>query len=103
MRITTISSSFASTVVASATDRVAFAGIAVRSFLHLTSMREFLGYWLERCQSEFAVGWDQHGYHPIGNQQPGNKPGLLPRHGISALVLCPAPSRVATVRANRQG
>ncbi len=103
MRITTISSSFASTVVASATNCAAFAGIAVRSFLHLASMRESLGYWLERCQSEIAGGWDQHGHHPIGDLKPGNKPGLLPRYGISALVLCPAPSRVATVRANRQG
>lgn len=103
MRTTTISSSFASITVASAAVRGAFAGIAVRTFLHLTSMREYLGYWLERCQTEFASDWGQHGHQSHGKQQPGNKPGLLPRHGILALVLCPAPSRVVKVRANRQG
>jgi hypothetical protein len=103
MRITTISSSFASTVVAVATDCVAFAGIAVRSFLHLTSMHEPLGCWLERCQSQIARRWNQSGFNPVGDLNPGYKPGLLPRYGISTPVLCPVPSRTVAGRATRRG
>lgn len=104
MRITTISSSFASTVVVVvATACVAFAGIAVRSFLHRTSMRDCLGYWLELCQSGSDAGCDQHGQHFSGYGMSGYKPGLLLRYGISALALCPAPSRMVAVRTNWQG
>ncbi len=103
MRISTISSSFATVVNSIATDCVALAGFAVRALLHLTSSREYTGYWLELCQSEIARGCDQHGRHHGGNQMPGYKTGLLPLFGISALVVCPAPSRMATVRATRQG
>lgn len=104
MRNTTISSSFASTIVAAAIDCVALTGAAVRTFLQLTSMRESRGYWLERCQSLFAGQADHHhGLQAIGKHWPGCKPGQLPRVGNSTLVLCPAPAWVVTSRVNRQG
>lgn len=103
MRNTFISSSFTSALVNLVAHRVVLAGMAVRTLLLLTSSRDSRGYWLERYQSEIARGWDQHGRHPIGNLQPGFKPGLLPHFGNSALVLCPAPAAIATVRASRQG
>ncbi|MEZ6133274.1 MAG: hypothetical protein R3C53_00045 [Pirellulaceae bacterium] len=104
MRITTISSSIAS-VVARVIAEVA--GSAVRTFLHLTHMREHmlldLGYWLEPCQPGFTCG-NQQSFH--SNPLPGKQPGLLRLLGISALAVCPAPYaaasavRLATVRAN---
>lgn len=103
MRNTFISSSFASALVNLVAHRVVLAGMAVRTLLHLTSSRDPMGCWLERYQSEIVRGWDQHGRHPIGNLQPSFKLGLLPYFGNSALVLCPAPAAIATVRANRQG
>ena len=103
MRNTLISSSFASALVNFVAHRVVLAGMVVRTLLHLTSSRETMGYWLERYQSEIVRGWYQHGHHPVGNLQPGFKPGLLPYFGNSALVLCPAPAAIATVRASRQG
>ena len=103
MRISTISSSFATAVITVATVSVTLAGIAVRTFLHLTNMRESMGYWLELCQSEFARGWEQPGFHRWGNAKPGHKPGLFPLYGIAQLAVCPAPSRLADVRVNRHG
>jgi len=103
MRNTFISSSFASALVNSVAHRVVLVGMAVRTLLHLTSSRDPMGCWLERYQSEIVRGWDQLGRHPIGNPQPGFKPGLLPHFGNSALALCPAPTAIATVRASRQG
>lgn len=102
MRNTFIFSSFASALVNLVTHCVVLAGMAVRTLLHLTSSREPMGCWLERYQSETVRGWDQHGHHPIGDLQPGFKPGLLPHFGNSALVLCPAPAATAAVRAIRQ-
>ncbi len=104
MRKSSISSSFATAVATVVVDCAAFAGIALRTFLHLTSMRESMGYWLERYQStEVAGGWDRHGRLPIGNLKPGFKPGHCPQYCISVLAVCPATSRLAAVRANRQG
>lgn len=103
MRNTTISSSFASAVVSLVAHRVVLAGMAVRTFLQLTSSRQPMGYWLERYQSDIAGGRDHHGHHPIGNLKAGFKPGLLPHFGNSALAFCPAPAAIAAVRANRQG
>ncbi len=104
MRNTSISSSFATVVSTRVVDCAAFAGVVLRTFLQLTSMREHLGYWLEQCQSsEIAGGWDQHGHHAIGSLKPGYKPGLRLHYGISALAVCPAPSRLVAVRSNRQG
>ena len=51
MRNFTISNLFAS-VVTRVIDVVAVAGIATRSFLHLTSMREHMGNRFEQCQAE---------------------------------------------------
>lgn len=93
MRNTTISSSIAS-VVCRVIASVAVAGIAVRTFLHLTLMREHMGYWRELCQPGFDFGGNQRGYCG-SNPMPGSKPGLLRRFGISAPL--------ALVRANRQG
>ncbi len=96
MRISTISSSFASVVIR-VIDCVAVAGIAVRTFLHLTSTREPMGYWLEPCQPGFTLG----GYHPMGNPRPGYKqPGPLRLLGISVPAVCPAP-QAAMAAANR--
>lgn len=103
MRIPSISSSFATVVSTIVVDCATFAGIALRAFLHLTSMREPMGYWLEQCQmSENAGGWDQSGHQLIGNLNPGCKPGHHRHYGILALAVCPVPSRLA-IRANRQG
>ncbi len=99
----TISSSTASALATMAVASVASVGGAVRKFLHLTDMREPLGYWLERCQSEIARGWHPTGVQSIGHLQSGNKPGLLPRFGRPALVLCPAPTRLGINRESRQG
>lgn len=102
MRNTTISSSFASSVTQVAVDCVAIAGIAVRTFLHLTYMRESMGYWRELCQSEIARRSERQHYHG-GNLKPGNKPGPLPHFGTPALAVCPAPFRLAAVRQTQQG
>ncbi len=102
MRNSTISSSIAS-VANRVIDCVAVvAGSAVRRFLHLTLHREQMGYWLEPCQSgfDFAEGMR---LVRLGNPQPGSKPGLQRRFGIVALAVCPAPSRLTSVRTTRQG
>jgi hypothetical protein len=103
MRLSTILSSFASSIVTSVIDCVAAAGFAVRGHLYVTHMRERHGYWLELCQPEFASSSDQYGRYLLGNLNPGKHPGLLRFHGISSLAVCPAPSRLTSVRANRQG
>ena len=100
---TTISSSIASALAPVAVASVASVGGAVRTFLHLTSMREPLGYWLKRCQSEIARGWHPSGVQSISHLQFGDKPGLLPRFGRPALDLCPAPTRLDINREPRQG
>lgn len=102
MRNTTISSSIAS-VVCRVIASVAVAGIAVRTFLHLTFMREHLGYWRELGQPGSDFGGNQQGYFHPSNPMSGSKPGLLRHFGISAPAYCPSPSRLASVRANRQG
>ena len=110
MRFTTISSSIASVV-----SRVIgfVAGSAVRTFLHLTQMREHLlmemGYWLEPCQPGFTSDKDHSCLIRFGNQQPGKRPALLRLLGISAPVVCLAPSaaasavRLDSVRTQRLG
>ena len=107
MRITSISSTIVS-VVSRVIDSVVFAGRAVRTFLHLTHMREHMGYWLEPCQSGFASAGDRLGLQQPGNPKPGKQPGLLRLIGITAPAVCPAPSaaaaaRLASVRAHDRG
>lgn len=110
MRFTTISSSIASVV----TRVIGFvAGSAVRSFLHLTQLREHLlmdvGYWLEPCQPGFTNDKDSTCLNHFGNPQPGKRPGLLRLLGISAPVVCLAASaaasavRLDSVRTQRLG
>lgn len=101
MRNTTISRSFVSAVATVVVNRVAVAGMAVRSYLRGTSSHTTMGYWLEHCQADIARGWDQSGRHPQGSLKAGLKSGFLPRFGQAALVLCPAPVAVATARAYR--
>lgn len=101
MRNTIISSSIAS-VVSRVIDSIAVAGSAVRTILRLTFMRERAGYWLEPCQPEFALACNHLGYQ-LGKLKPGIKPGHLGQFGILAHAAYPAASRLASVRANRQG
>jgi len=115
MRFTSISSSIASVV-----SRVIgfVAGGAVRTFLHLTQMREHLlldlgfgdmGYWLEPCQPGLTYGKDMQCLSRLGNLQPGKRSGLLRLLGITAPVVCLAPSaaasavRLDSVRSQRLG
>lgn len=120
MRFTSISSSIASVV-----SRVIgfVAGGAVRTFLHLTQMREHLlldlgfgdmgfgdmGYWLEPCQPGLTYGKDMQCLSRLGNPQPGKPSGLLRLLGITAPVVCLAPSaaasavRLDSVRSQRLG
>ena len=103
MRLSTILSSFASSVITRVIDCVAAAGLAVRGLLPVANMCERQGYWLELCQPEFASGSDHYGPCHFGNLNPGKHPGLLRFYGITPLAVCPAPSRLTSVRANRQG
>ena len=100
MRNTTITSSIAS-VVRPVADALTVAGIAAHSFLHLTFLREHMGYWLELCQSGFDYVGGKH--RRLGNPQPGGRPGMQRRLGISQLAVCPAPSRLASVKENLPG
>ena len=101
MRSSTITSSIAS-VANHMIGSVAVAGKAVRTFLRLTTLREHTGYWLEPCQSGFDYAGGMR-LDRLGNPLPGNKPGMQRRFGIAALAVCPAPSRLASVRTTRQG
>jgi hypothetical protein len=115
MRFTSISSSIASVV-----NRVIgfVAGAAVRTFLHLTQMREHLlldlgfgdmRYWLEPCQPGFTNDRDIQCLSRLGNPQPGKRPSLLRLLGITAPVVCLTPSaaasaaRLDSVRSQRLG
>lgn len=105
MRNTSISSSIAS-VVNRVIASVAAAGIAVRTVLHLTFMREHMGYWLEPCQPGFAFSYDQRG-RDLGNPQSGYKSGelrhcLLGQNGNLAPAFCTTPTRLASARAIAQ-
>ena len=102
MRITTITSSIAS-VVSRVIDVVASAG-AVRTFLHLTLMREHLGSWQAPCQFEFAYASNCSGY-PRANPMPG-KPGgecRLRHSDMYAPTVCTTQTRLTSVRATRCG
>jgi hypothetical protein len=103
MRIISISSSIASAVAACVAVCVAFAGIAVRTFLHLTTMREPMGYWQEPCQSEFSRRSDLNSQSALRELKPSNHAWLLPHGGIATLAVCPAPTRLAAVRDSRRG
>lgn len=108
MRISTISSSFAS-VVARVIKAVAVAGNAVRTFLHLTRTRdlrtsEVLGYWQEPCQqSRFTYMSGPLGHPHIGSPGLGLKPELLRLLGMKQLAVCPAPSRLVFDQFSRRG
>ena len=102
MRYTTISSSIAS-VVRRVIDTVAIAG-AVRTMLHLTLMREHMGYCLEPCRPGFAFA-GSYCSCPIANPQPGKPGGKRPSGHFDtlALAVCTTPSRLTFVRAKRRG
>ncbi|QDV27249.1 hypothetical protein [Aureliella helgolandensis] len=108
MRITTISSAVVS-VVAPVAHYVTVAGIAVRAFVRLVSMRGLyafgeLGKRLEDCHSWFASVDYQSG-SPYGWQiGSGAKPGLFQKLlGKPQLALCPAPRRLAPAESSDRG
>lgn len=106
MRNFTISNLFAS-VVTRVIDVVAVAGIATRSFLHLTSMRERMGNRFEQCQAEL-LGQLLPAYLLLGSLLPGNKrpamlqPAYAMAYGNAAQTVCPAP-RLSQARASWRG
>ena len=104
MRITTISSFIASPVAAVvAVACVAFAGIAVRPFLHLTHMRKRMGYWRQRCLSGITDREGPQGQLPLGLPLHGLGLGLVPVRATTSLALCRVPNPPARARANRRG
>jgi len=106
MRNFSISNLFAS-VVTRVIDVVAVAGIATRSFLHLTSMRGYMGNRFEQCQQETLGQLLQAGLL-LGNLLPGNKrlallqPAYALAYGNAAQTVCPAP-RLSQSRASWRG
>ncbi len=88
MRKSVIVSSI-STVISRVAGNVSVAGLALRSFLDLTNMRDPWGHWQERYPT---IGF------ALVNPNPGSK---CPR-GISALAVYPA-YRALAVRASSRG
>ena len=105
MRNFSISNLFAS-LVTRVIDVVAVAGIATRSFLQLTSMREHMGNRFEQCQVE-TLGELQANLL-LGRLLPGNKrlallqPAYALAYGNAAQAVCPAP-RLSQARASWRG
>jgi hypothetical protein len=100
MRKSTISSSSA-TLIARVIDVLAAAGLALRSFLHLTSMREHLGYRFEQRRPGNEWGNCLTISYP-GNKRPVLQPAFVLASGITAQIVCPTP-RLSQTRANWQG
>lgn len=100
MRKSTISSSSA-TLIACAINVMAVAGVALRSFLRLTSTRERLGYRFEQHMPGSDWGNLLRTSQP-GNKRPLQQPALALAHGITAQIVCPTP-RLSQARTYWQG
>lgn len=102
MRNFTISNLFAS-VVTRVIDVLAVAGIGARSFLHLTSMREHMGYRLEHCQTGLLWSELLLSSLQMGSKRPElQRPAFALAYGIAAQTVCPAP-RLSQARASWRG
>jgi hypothetical protein len=96
MRNSTISS-LSVALIARVIDVLAAAGVALRSFLNLTSMREHMGYRFEQRLPGNA--WDHHlNISHSGNKRPMLQPALVLAHGITAQIVCSTP-RLSQTRA----
>lgn len=103
MRNTTISNSIA-TVVCRVIVSVVVAAV-VRTFLHLTPVREPMGYWQRRKQPSFALAGGL-AFHRAGNTDPSQQlgRGCHSWHaGVPAFAAYAAPSMLTSEMATRRG